>query len=55
MSYSIVPNSALGCGFILIIRHGRGTVEIPCHNIPTAQREVKYAMQRVVEQLAKNS
>tara|TARA_Y100000593_G_C4300350_1_gene333019 strand:+ start:1758 stop:1925 length:168 start_codon:yes stop_codon:yes gene_type:complete len=55
MSFTIVPNTSLGFGYILIIRHGRGTVEIPCHNIPTAQREAKYAMQSVVESFAQQS
>ena len=41
MSFTIVPNNALGMGVILILNTGFKVVEIPCKNHATAKFEAK--------------
>ena len=41
MSFTIVPNTALGMGVILILNTGFKVVEIPCKNRATAEFEAK--------------
>ena len=41
MSFTIVPNTALGMGVILILNTGFKVVEIPCKNYATAEYEAK--------------
>ena len=41
MSFTIVPNTALGMGVILILNTGFKVVEIPCKNHATAKFEAK--------------
>ena len=44
MSFTIVPNTALGMGVILILNTGFKIVEIPCKNHATAKFEAKRAL-----------
>jgi len=37
MTFSILPNIALGMGVILVINKAGATYRIPCHNTATAQ------------------
>jgi hypothetical protein len=37
MTFSILPNIALGMGVILIINNDGSTYKIPCHNRATAE------------------
>jgi len=38
MTFSIIPNNALGFGVILIVTMACGSIkEIPCHNTATAE------------------
>ena len=39
MSFTIVPNTALGMGVILVLNTGFKVVEIPCKNHATAEFE----------------
>ena len=41
MSFTIVPNTALGMGVILVLNTGFKVVEIPCKNHATAKFEAK--------------
>ena len=41
MSFTIVPNTALGMGVILVLNTGFKVVEIPCKNRATAKFEAK--------------
>jgi len=41
MSFTIVPNKALGMGVILVLNTGFKVVEIPCKNRATAKFEAK--------------
>ena len=45
MSFTIVPNTALGMGVILILNTGFKVVEIPCKNHATAKFEAKRALE----------
>ena len=43
MTFSIVPNIALGMGVILVLTLPCGSVkEIPCHNTATAEYLARY-------------